>query len=107
MRELRPSIEECLQRDGAVVRDVMRGIDERYPPASGRGEEWLPRRGMPTQLGQVASPELRPPLGIVPEPAAQGRARCHVLCPVVEAEAGLGYAARPQPLDQHPAPIGL
>src|SRR5450759_49053 len=83
----------------------MGGIDERDPSAPSLGEQWLPRHAMQTQLREVTSPELGPPLGVVPEPTPQPRTRRNVFRPRVETEPDLGHAARPQSLDQHPTPI--
>src|SRR5437660_361135 len=63
-----PSIEERRQRDGAVARNVVRGVDQGDPPAPGSGEERLPGRAMRAQLGEVPPPELRPLLRVVAEP---------------------------------------
>ena len=63
-----PPIEERLQRDGAVARNVMRGVDESDSPVPGRAEKRLPSGAMRTQLGEVPVPKLRPPLWVVAEP---------------------------------------
>src|SRR5512147_1882111 len=84
---------------------VTRRIDEGDSPAASDSEERLPCRSIGTELGEVAPPEFGPSTGVVPEPAAQGGARCHILGPLIEAEPPFGHPAWPQPLDQHPAPV--
>src|SRR5437588_10461785 len=79
-----PPIEERLQRDGAVARNVVRGVDEGDPPAPRRRDERLPGCAMRAQLGEVPPPELRPLLRVVAEPRPQVRARRDVLEPPIE-----------------------
>src|SRR5437764_13180782 len=98
VRGSQPSIEERLQRDGAVARNVVRGVDEGAPPAPGRREERLPGRAMRAQLGEVPPPELRPLLRVVAEPLPQVRARRDVLQPPIEFQTRLPDAPRPQSL---------
>src|SRR5439155_11743502 len=93
-----PPIQERLQRDGAVARNVVRGVNEGDPPAPGRRDERLPGRAMRAQLGEVPPPKLRPLLWVVAEPLPQIRARRHVLEPPIEFQTRLPHAPRPQSL---------
>src|SRR5437763_3718776 len=95
VRGSQPSIEKRLQRDSAVARGVMRGVDEGDPPAPGRSEERPPGRAMRAQLGEVPPPKLRPLLRVVAEPLPQVRARRDVLEPPFELQARLPDTPRP------------
>src|SRR6184192_566987 len=90
-----PPIEERLQCDGAVARNVVRGVDEGDPPAPGSSEERLPGRAMRSQLGEVPLPKRRPLLWVVPEPPPQIRARRGILNPPIELQARLPNTSRP------------
>ena len=46
VRGSQPPIEERLQRDGAVARNVVCGVNEGDPPAPDGSEERLPGRAM-------------------------------------------------------------
>src|SRR5688572_14011593 len=74
--------------------------ERRRPFARRRDKQGLECGRILPQLGKVASTELGPLSWIVPEPASKLRTWCHVLQPPGERQLGLGYAARPQPLDK-------
>src|SRR5678816_1518797 len=99
-------LKKCLQREGAVVRRVVCGIDERDSSPARECEQCLPAFAVRAQFGEVTAPKFRPALRIMPEPGPQLGAWRHILVPLVQAELCPGHTARPQPLDQHAVPIG-
>src|SRR5690348_6847606 len=90
-----PPIEERLERDGAVARDVVRGVHEGDPLAPCSREERLPGPAMRPQLSEVPLPKRRPLLWVVVEPLPQSRARRDILQPRIELQARLPNPSRP------------
>lgn len=86
--------------DCRVMLGVTGAVHERRRPFARHGKQRLERWRFLPQLGKVPTPELGTLLWIVPEPASKLRTGCHVFQPSGERQLGLGYPARPQPLDK-------
>jgi hypothetical protein len=76
-----PAFEESLERDGAVVLLVSRGVDKGDGAAFALASENVDDARSRSQFFPIFPLEPLPPLGIMAEPFAQSGARRNVLQP--------------------------
>ena len=87
---------------------VPRAVDDRQPPAARPLAQLVQPGFVLRQLALVAEAELLEALGVVPEPAAELRARREVARPFVDSSLPAADAAGPDTVDQDAvAVIGL
>src|SRR5947209_7084881 len=87
-----------------VVLGVLRPVEQRDVALLRGLHQRAPRLRPGVEFGGVPAAELLPPLRVVAEPAAQLVAGGDILEPAVEPEPLLVHPARPQPVDEEPAP---
>jgi hypothetical protein len=94
------------QDHSIVVLGVVRTINKRDIAPLRFIENRAQRVWIRIQFSAVASLEFPPFLRIMIELPAQGRARCNVFQPRINAQGGFLHAAGPQPLDQITGSVG-